>query len=280
MLSYRHIYHAGNFADVFKHALLTRLLIALSAKGKPYAYIDTHAGIGRYELAHAWAQKAREYENGIGRLWKIDRVPPLLEPYMDIVRAENPDGRLRYYPGSPLIARRFVRAGDRMILNELNKVDFAELERVLAQQKRVSLQLMDAYRALKAHVPPPEKRGLVLIDSSFDRPRELGRIVKALKEAHARWASGVYAIWYPMLEPAPMKDFAASVQRSGIRKVLRLEIIVRSDDETGFIPGCGMLVVNPPWHFDEEGKAIVEWLAPTLAVSGRGRARIDWLVPE
>ena len=280
MLSYRHIYHAGNFADVFKHALLARLLIALASKDKPYAYIDTHAGIGRYDLTHPWAQKAREYENGIGRLWHARDVPALIEPYLEAVRTENSDGKLRYYPGSPLIARRFMRASDRLVLAELNKVDFDELGRVFARQRRVSLQLMDGYHALEAHVPPKEKRGLVLIDSSFDRARELDRIVKALNAAHARWAAGIYAIWYPLMEPAPMRDFAATIQRSGIRKVLRLEIEVRERDESTFIPGCGMLVVNPPWHFDEEAKVILKWLAPLLAVSGPGRARVDWLVPE
>src|SRR4051812_37283014 len=158
MLSYRHIYHAGNFADVFKHALLARLLLALSSKDKAYAYIDTHAGIGRYDLSHAWAQKAREYENGIGRLWNAKALEPLIAPYLEAVRAENAGGKLRYYPGSPLIAKRFLRASDRMVLSELNKVDFEELARVFSGEKRVSLQLMDAYHALKAHVPPPEKR--------------------------------------------------------------------------------------------------------------------------
>ena len=280
MLSYRHIYHAGNFADVFKHALLIRLLLALSSKDKPYAYIDTHAGIGRYDLTHPWAQKAQEYETGIGRLWNAKNVPSLLEPYLEAVGAENPDGNLRCYPGSPLIARRFMRAGDRMVLSELNKVDFDELSRVFARQKRVSLRLMDGYQTLIAHVPPPEKRGLVLIDSSFDRARELDRVVKALKAGHASWSAGVYAIWYPLLEPAPMRDFAAAVQRSGIPKILRLEIEVRERDESGFVPGCGMLVVNPPWHCDDEAKTIVPWLARALAVKGHGRSRVDWLVPE
>ena len=280
MLSYRHIYHAGNFADVFKHALLTRLLIALSAKDKPYAYIDTHAGIGRYDLRHPWAQQAREYEGGIGRMWRSKDAPGLLEPYLEAVRAENPDGNLRYYPGSPLIARRFVRAADRMVLSELNKVDFEELQSVFAGQRRVALQLMDAYHALKAYLPPPERRGLVLIDSSFDRAREFDRLVRALKDAHARWSTGVYALWYPIMEPGPMRDFAADIQRCGIRKVLRLEIVVREDDADGPIPGCGMLVVNPPWGFYAEAETVLQWLTPVLAVSGTGRSSVDWLVPE
>ena len=280
MLSYRHMFHAGNFADVFKHALLTRLLLALSSKDKPYFYLDTHAGIARYDLMHDWAQKAREYENGIARLWHARDLPAELEPYMAAVRAVNPHPTLRYYPGSPLVARRVMRDSDRMLLVELNKVDCDELKSVMAGERHVSVQCVDAYQALKAALPPAERRGLVLIDSSFDRARELDRIVRALKEAHARWATGVYAIWYPLMEPGPMRDFAESVQRSGIRKVLRVEIIVRERDETGIIPGCGMLVVNPPWRFDEEAKTIAQYLAQKLVVSGRGRGRVDWLVPE
>jgi len=280
MLSYRHMYHAGNFADVFKHALLSRLLVALSAKDKPYFYLDTHAGIGLYDLTHSWAQKAREYDSGIGRLWTAKDVPSLFDPYLKIVRALNPDGRLRYYAGSPLVARRLMRPADRMALVELNKVDHEELQTVFGPEKHVAVELMDAYQALKAYVPPAERRGLVLIDSSFDRPRELDRVVKALKDAHSRWATGMYAIWYPLMEPAAMRDFLASIARSGIRKVLRLEIVVRERDETGIIPGCGMLVVNPPWHFEKEAKTMVEYLARTLAVSGRGQSLVEWLVPE
>jgi 23S rRNA (adenine2030-N6)-methyltransferase len=274
------MFHVGNFADVFKHALLVRLLIGLAAKDKPFLYLDTHAGIGRYDLTHSWAQKAREYENGVARVWQAKDAPPLLEPYLAIVRELNPDGTLRHYPGSPLIAKRLVRDTDRMVLVELNKVDHEELQSVFAREKRVAVQLLDAYQALKAYVPPAERRGLVLIDSSFDRAREFDRIVKALKEAHARWPTGVYALWYPLMEPVSIRDFMGTLERSGIRKILRLEIEVRERDESGLIPGCGMLVVNPPWHFDEEARPVVQWLAKKLGISGAGRARVEWLVPE
>jgi 23S rRNA (adenine2030-N6)-methyltransferase len=280
MLSYRHMYHAGNFADVFKHALLSRLLIALSAKDKPYLYLDTHAGIARYDLMHSWAQKAREYDNGIGRIFNASDAPSALEPYLEVVRALNPHGTLRVYPGSPLIAKRFMRPSDRAMLVELNKVDCSELRSVMAGERHVTVQCLDAYQALKSYVPPPERRGLVLIDSSFDRSREFDRIVKAVKEAHSRWPTGMYAVWYPIMEAAPMRDFVLDIQRSGIRKVLRLELTVRERDESGIIPGCGMLVINPPWHFDEESNPIVEWLAKKLVVSGKGSAKVDWLVKE
>jgi len=280
MLSYRHLFHAGNFADVFKHALLSRLLIALGAKGKPYCYLDTHAGTGRYDLSHEWAWKNREFENGIGRLWERADIPAALAPYMDLVRAENPKGRLRHYPGSPLIAIRLRRPGDRVVLTELNKDDFAELQAVVARERHVAAHCMDGYQALKAFLPPPEKRGLVLLDSSFDRAREFPRIVRALKEAHQRWATGVYAIWYPLMEPAAMRDFAGAVERSGIRKVLRLELRVKKQQPDTPMPGCGLLVVNPPWKFDVEARPLLDWLAQALAQEGRGSAKVDWLVPE
>jgi 23S rRNA (adenine2030-N6)-methyltransferase len=280
MLSYRHLFHAGNFADVFKHALLTRLLIAAASKEKPFCYLDTHAGTGRYDLTHPWARKAREYENGIVRIWQAADAPPLLQPYLDAVRDLNADGVLRVYPGSPLIARRFVRPSDRMVLVELNKTDHAELASAFERDRHVAVRLMNAYQALKAYLPPPERRGLVLIDSSFDRAHELHRIVVALKDAHARWATGIYSIWYPLMEPRAMRDFHAQVARSGIRKVLRLEMMVRAPDESTFIPGCGMLVVNPPWHFEDEARSILPWLAGKLAMGDAGSARVDWLVPE
>ena len=280
MLSYRHLFHAGNFADVFKHALLARLLIAVTAKDKPCLYLDTHAGIARYDLTHSWAQKAREYENGIARVWKARDAPDALQPYLALVRELNPNGKLRFYPGSPLVARRFLRPIDRMVLVELNKTDHEALKTEFAREKRVAIELLDGYQSLRAHLPPPERRGLVLIDSSFDRAREFDRIVKALKEAHARWATGMYAIWYPLMDAGTMRDFLRHVERSRLRKVLRLELVVRERDESGIIPGCGMLVVNPPWHFDSEAKPIVQWLAKKLVVTGRGEWVVEWLVPE
>jgi 23S rRNA (adenine2030-N6)-methyltransferase len=278
--SYRHLFHAGNFADVFKHALLARLLIALGAKGKPYFFLDTHAGTGRYDLSHEWAWKAREFENGIARLWERKDIPAALAPYLDIVRAENPKGRLRYYPGSPLFALKLKRADDRAAFTELNQDDCAELQAAVGSARNASVHLMDGYHALSAFLPPAEKRGLVLLDSSFDRAREFPRIVKALKEAHRRWATGVYAIWYPHMDAGSMHEFARSVERSGIRKVLRLELTVGGATETQHMRGCGLLVVNPPWKFDAEARPLLDWLARALGHDGGGKSKVDWLVRE
>jgi 23S rRNA (adenine2030-N6)-methyltransferase len=271
MLSYRHLFHAGNFADVFKHALLARLLLALGGKDKPYFYLDTHAGTGRYDLAHEWAWKAREFENGIGRLWERKDIPAALAPYMDSVRSENPKGRLRFYPGSPLIALKLRRPGDRLAFSELNRADCAELEATVGRSRNTAVHLMDGYQALNAFLPPKERRGLVLLDSSFDRAREFARITKALKEAWQRWPTGQYAIWYPLMEPAAMREFARAIEKSGIRKILRLELRVRKQAPGAPVPGCGMLVINPPWKFDAEARPLIDWLAQALSQDGPGR---------
>lgn len=279
MLSYRHIFHAGNFADVFKHALLTRLLAALNAKAGPWCYLDTHAGIGRYDLTHKWAQKAREYESGITRLWTRRDLPRALLPYVEIVRMENPRGKLRYYPGSPRIARHLARPGDRLVLTELNPTDHAELKTQFAGDRQAAVHLLDGYQALKAFLPPKERRGLVLLDSSFDRAKEFARITAALAEAHARWPTGTYAVWYPLMEPGAMQHFARDLVATGIRKMLRLEMTVLPADATT-MPGCGMLVVNPPWKFDVEARALLRWLWSALSAAGAGGAKADWLAPE
>jgi 23S rRNA (adenine2030-N6)-methyltransferase len=280
VFAYRHLFHAGNFADVFKHALLARLLIALGAKGKPYCYLDTHAGTGRYDLGHEWAWKTREFENGIRRLWDRKDIPAALAPYLDAVRYENPRGRLRFYPGSPLIALKLRRPGDRVVLVELNRKDHAELEAVVARERHVAVHLMDGYQALKAFLPPPERRGLVLLDSSFDRSGEFARITRALKDAHQRWATGMFAVWYPLMAPAVMRGFHRDVVRAGIGKILRLELRVREPGAAAPMPGCGMLVVNPPWKFEVEARPLLDWLWQALAPDGAGGVRVDWLAPE
>lgn len=279
MLSYRHLFHAGSFADVFKHVLLTRLLLALNEKDKPYFYLDTHAGIGRYDLSHPWAQKGREYESGIKKLLERDDLPVAMQPYMDIVRAENPDGHLRFYPGSPLITRKLIRPIDRMALSELNKTDCAELFNLFAKDRRVNVQLMDGYQALKAHLPPKERRGLVLIDSSFDRAREFARLAKALAEAHTRWATGIYAIWYPMMGAGVIRGFEKQIEAAGIRKVLQFELSVLPEDAST-MPGSGMIIINPPWKFDTEMRTLLRWVWSVLNVKSAGGVKVNWLVRE
>ncbi len=280
MLAYRHLFHAGNFADVFKHAMLTRLSIALGKKDKPYCYLDTHAGIGLYDLSHEWAQKLGEYRHGIERLWDRSDLPSLLEPYMAAVRAENRDGRLRWYPGSPRIVRGLFRAHDRAELTELNRDDANALGRLFDGDRQVHVHLMDGYQALKAFLPPSERRGMVLIDSSFDRSREFARLTEALALAHRRWASGVYVIWYPLMAAQAMHAFERDVVATGIRKILKLELSVLPEGWSDSLRGCGLLVVNPPFGLDDEARAILPWLWEVLSEARAGRPQIRWLVRE
>ena len=278
MLAYRHLFHAGNFADVFKHALLARLLLALQRKDKPFCYLDTHAGIGRYDLKHPWAEKLAEHRDGIGRIWGRD-VPAALKPYLESVVAEN-RGALRYYPGSPRIARRFLRPGDRMELTELNREDCAALARLFRDDTQVHVHCMDGYQALKAFLPPRERRGLVLIDSSFDRAHEFDRLVEGLQMGHRRWATGIFALWYPLMEVNAVRAFERAVLRSGIRKVLKLELSVLPQSWNQGLRGCGMLVVNPPFGLAQEARPMLEWLWRMLAEAQTGGTQVEWLVPE
>jgi 23S rRNA (adenine2030-N6)-methyltransferase len=280
LLAYRHLFHAGNFADVFKHALLARLLVALAGKDKPLCYVDTHAGLGVYDLAHEWAKKNAEFRDGIGRLWARDDAPALLGPYLDVVRAENRGTRLRFYPGSPRIAQRLLRPTDRLVLSELNRNDCSALAERSAADLRVTVHLMDGYQSLKAHLPPKERRGLVLVDSSFDRAREFKRLADALADALRRWATGVYAIWYPLMEPLAIRAFERDVVATGIRKVLQTELAVHPEGWAAGMRGSGMLVVNPPFGFEAEARTILEWLWRALAIDGAGAHGVRWLVPE
>ena len=280
MLAYRHQFHAGNFADVFKHILLVRLLLALGRKDKPYFYLDTHAGTGRYDLTHPWAQKLDEFRDGIERVWERAPVPDPVKPYLEAVRAQNAGDELRFYPGSPALARRFARPGDRIVLTELNRDDCLRLHELLGSDPQVHVECMDGYRALKAFLPPKERRGLVLIDSSFDRAREFDRLTLALVEAHRRWATGVFALWYPLMEAHAVHAFVRGVVATGIRKILKLELAVLPQKWSASLRGCGMLVINPPFGFQQEAVPILAWLWRALAEEGQGGHVVTWLSPE
>jgi 23S rRNA (adenine2030-N6)-methyltransferase len=280
MLAYRHQFHAGGFSDVFKHALLARLMLHLNKKDKPYFYLDTHAGIGLYDLHHEWSQKTREFEGGIAKVLSAAGAPPAMTDYLDSVRAPNGRQPLRYYPGSPVVVRRFLRSHDRMVLNELGRDDCMTLARYFDGDAQVHVRNMDGYQVLKAFLPPPERRGLVLIDSSFDRANEFKRLAEALIEAHARWATGIFAVWYPLMAEGDMERFERRVAATGIRKVLRLELSLFPGWWTEGLRGCAMLVVNPPWGFDEEAKVMLPWIWSQLDEGRQGKWDVRWLVPE
>ncbi|ALG71479.1 lactate dehydrogenase [Azospirillum thiophilum] len=282
-MNYRHIFHAGNPADVMKHAVLALILDHLRAKPAPFCVLDTHAGIGRYDLTSEAARKTGESDEGIGRLWaglQGDPPPhPALAPYLDAVRTLNPDGALRWYPGSPHIARAALRPQDRMVLVELHPDDARSLKAEFAGDRSVAVHQTDAYTALKAHLPPREKRGLVLVDPPFEQPDEFARMAEGLALAHRRWPTGVFALWYPIKERAAVWRFQDAVEKTGIPKILIAELTWHPEDTHLRLNGSGLLIVNAPWRLDETLRAMLPALHAVLPTTGGGSA-VSWLTPE
>ncbi len=277
-MNYRHAYHAGNFADVFKHALLTRILIYLMRKETPLRYLETHGGIGLYDLSSEEAQKTGEWRDGIGRLQdaKLNpQVAELLTPYLALT--QQFEGR---YPGSPLIAKSMLRAQDRLTICELHPHDERRLVKNMGRDQRLKVLAMDGYQGLKAGVPPIERRGLVLIDPPFEERDEFNTLAKAVEAAHAKWATGCFAIWYPLKATPEVEAFRARMSKGDIRRVLCLELQVDHLQSEGALKGCGLIVINPPFALEAEARQLLPVLSSTLA-QGKGAAwRVTWLVGE
>lgn len=280
MLGYRHAYHAGNVADVLKHAALALAIEALKRKDKPFFYLETHAATGAYDLDSQAALKTREFETGIARLWGREDLPPLLKPYLEAVRAINPDGNLAHYPGSPRIVRHLLRGQDRMTLCELAQNDHAALKAEFAGDRQVSTHLMDGYQGLKAFLPPRERRGLVLIDPAYEGRDEYTRVVDGLATALRRWASGCYAVWYPIQQRAIADRFLVSATDRGWRRLLVAELTTRPDDRRDRLAGSGMLFVNPPWQLDTQLETLLPAVWRLLSGAGEGYTRVEWLAGE
>lgn len=273
-MHYQHRYHAGNFADVFKHTLLVALLRALSTKDKPYCYIETHAGAGLYDLEDVAARRTDEAREGIARIYGERGAPPAaVQAYLDAVRAANPDGVLRHYPGSPWFAQRFARAQDRLLLCERVPAVVESLRQTLGEDARVHVHARDGYEAL-ALLPPVEKRGLMLVDAPFERADEFDAGAQFLKAALHRYAGGVYAIWYPYKNRHATERWLRRVQRECPREALNLEIAV-SRAADGEMRACGLLVINPPFAFREEAEIALRWLEPRLMQGAGHRHAIE-----
>lgn len=278
MLSYRHQFHAGCVADVFKHALLTRLVMALTRKDKPFFLLDTHAGLGRYDLSHAWSMKTGEWQAGIGRIWERQDAPDVLDAYLNAVRSVNQDGRLKFYPGSPWIARQLMRDQDRLALTELNQDDCAALARQVGTTPNTAVQRMDGFKAIKAYLPPKERRGLLFLDAAFDQQDEFERLLRAMKTAHARFPTGVIAIWHPLMAPDDMEEFTTEVRKLGLPATLRLALSTRPAGWTETMRGSALIVANTPYGFDAEARPMIDWLWQALTPEGEGAVEMDWLV--
>jgi len=279
-LNYRHAFHAGSFADVLKHVVLVRTILHLLKKDAPFRVIETHAGAGRYDLSGDKAARTGEWRGGIGRLAErplTGEAAALIEPYLALVRAANSGDAPKIYPGSPLIARALLRPQDRMIFCELQPEERAALIKNAGHDRRAKIVAIDGWAALKAYVPPKERRGLVLIDPPFEAADEFARLEAGLKEAHSRWATGILLAWYPIKEPREAQAFARRLSRSGIAKILRIELAVAAHRPGERLAGCGMIAVNPPWILERETGVVFPQLAKSLAQQGSGNYRIDWL---
>lgn len=285
MFSYRHGFHAGNFADVHKHIILTILLDCLKKKSSPVCYIDTHAGAGMYDLHSEFARKTREYETGIGRLWTLTDLPEAVQPYIDCVRMANPgavcrDNNLRFYPGSPLIAQHLLRNDDRMLLLELHTTELPLLKAQFAGDKRISVHYRDAWEGLAALVPPRENRGLVLIDPSYEGKDSFAVLTRAVTGAWRKWPSAVYAVWYPLQKNLPIPQLHYELRRSGLQKIFLSEFNTIADGSEKRMTGSGMLIINTPWQSDHSITELTRWLAGVLNRDATIKPRCEWLVSE
>jgi 23S rRNA (adenine2030-N6)-methyltransferase len=267
-LNYRHAFHAGNFADVFKHALLLEILATLARKPAAFAVLDTHAGIGGYDLAGAEAARTGEWQAGVGRVAGLREGP--LARYAGAVREAGFPPR---YPGSPLLAARALRQGDRLLLCELHEADHATLAARLRGDPRIAVHRRDGYEALRALTPFAERRGLVLIDPPFEQEGEFARITDAITLLHHRFRAGIVAAWYPIKHRAPVRDFGDALRASGVRDILDAALWLREPTEPSRLNGCGLVVVNAPWGFAESAQAIGAALVQALASEpGAGHA--------
>lgn len=297
-MNYRHHYHAGNYADVFKHVLLLQLIRAMQRKDKGFLYLDTHAGRGGYDLSTPSVlpdgrEREPEHPAGIGRLWSATGLPAVLADYVGLVRRFNDRNgavgpELKFYPGSPWVAKLLLRAQDRMALCELRPEDAEALDFEFARESRVRVQELDGYTGLKALLPPPEKRALVLIDPPFESKAEFADILRGLAEALRRLPSAVCAVWYPITERSRVDDFyrgflglaATGKLTTGLPPTLYAEMAIAGDGSQLRMKGCGLLILNPPWQIEGEIRAVLPALVRGLRVDPGAGSQCAWLVPE
>ena len=279
-MNYRHAFHAGNHADVLKHLVLSRLLALLAKKDAPYAYLDSHAGIGLYDLRGDQATRTGEWLEGIQRVWQADDVPALFDDYLGVIRALNPDGQLRYYPGSPEVARELSREQDRLQLNEKHPEDGQLLKANMKYDRRVAVHLGEGWHVPRALLPTAQKRAVLLIDPPFEQADELQRCAQAMKESIARMRQAVVAIWHPIKDQRQLKRFYQDLQGTGAPKLLRVELLVHAADNADVgLNGSGLAIANPPWGLEDELRSVLPWLGQNLGQT-QGGWKLDWLIEE
>ncbi len=295
-MNYQHAFHAGNFADVHKHVVLTRILVYLRQKPAAFRVVDTHAGAGRYDLFGPQAARSGEWRDGVGRLFSLPRskvvaadpAQALIAPYLDIVASLNSGGSLRRYPGSPLIVKALLRRQDRLIACELEPSAASSLKAALHGDGRAKALAIDGWLALFANIPPKERRGLILIDPPYEDSVEFARLSDALAQAHRKWPSGLYLLWYPIKARDAPDALARRLRRLALPKMLRSELLITPSRADGALAGSGLIIVNPPFVLERELRVILPALGRMLAPVAQdgsaqdrsGAYRLDWLSRE
>lgn len=289
-MNYRHHFHAGNFADVLKHALLVQLVRGLQKKEKGFLYLDTHAGRGAYDLSVAATgdtlARKPEWPEGVGRLTGRGELPPAIADYVTLVekfdagRRAGGSGGVKFYPGSPWFVRELARPQDRLALCEKQPGECAMLKEEFLFSARTTVQETDGYGAVRAMLPPPERRALVLIDPPFEAPDEFAQVAAALREGLRRFPSGVFAVWYPLTGRARVDDFFAELRLLRPPPTLAAELMIAGYASPMKLKGCGLAVINPPWQFEQTAGPMLEFFSVALAQAPGGGGRIEWIVPE
>lgn len=278
-MNYRHAFHAGNHADVFKHLTLSRIFALLAKKDAPYAYLDSHAGVGLYDLHGDQASRTGEYLEGVARLWDAATLPDMCHDYLRVLSELNGNAKLRYYPGSPELARQLSRGQDRLFCNEKHPEDGQLLKDNMSRDRRITVRLEDGWNFPRAMLPSREKRAVLLIDPPFEQAKELDRCVQALNEAIGRMRQTIVVVWYPIKDRQQLKRFYRDMAASNAPKLLRVELLVHSADDAGRLSGSGLLISNPPWGLEDELKQLLPWLSELLGQS-QGSWEMDWLIDE
>lgn len=280
MLSYRHAYHAGNFADVLKHSLLIHTLSYMTQKDKPLRIIDTHAGAGAYKFGSSQPLKNREFDNGIGKLWNKTDLPPLVQAYVDTVNAYNPDQQLLNYPGSPLLMQASLRNHDRLFLHELHSTDWRLLTEVIGRDKKVIIAEDDGLAGMQGLLPPPDRRALIFIDPSYEIKSDYQEVVKQVLQAHKRFATGTFVIWYPVVLRQRIEEMEQAFKKSGIKNIQLFELGIAADNPEYGMNSSGLFVINPPWTLWAAMEQALPYLADTLGENGEGFYRLEQIVAE